>query len=32
MKNIPVYNPALIEGKWQRHWEEAALLRRREIP
>ena len=22
MKNIPVYNPALIEGKWQRHWEE----------
>ena len=22
MKNIPVYNPQLIEGKWQRHWEE----------
>ena len=22
MKNIPVYNSALIEGKWQRHWEE----------
>ena len=22
MKNIPVYNPAMVEGKWQRHWEE----------
>ncbi len=22
MKNIPVYNPSEIEGKWQRHWEE----------
>ncbi len=22
MKNIPVYDPQLIEGKWQRHWEE----------
>ena len=21
MKNIPVYNPAQIEGKWQLHWE-----------
>ena len=22
MKNIPVYNPAQIEGKWQLHWEK----------
>ncbi|MBO4298302.1 MAG: hypothetical protein J5998_05845, partial [Clostridia bacterium] len=22
MKEIPVYNPAEIEHKWQTHWEE----------
>ena len=22
MNNIPVYSPAEIEGKWQKHWEE----------
>ncbi|MBP3410244.1 MAG: class I tRNA ligase family protein, partial [Clostridia bacterium] len=22
MKNIPVYNPAVIEPKWQKHWDD----------
>ena len=22
MKNIPIYNPANVESKWQRHWDE----------
>ena len=22
MKNIPLYNPAQIEGKWQKHWDD----------
>ena len=26
MKDIPQYNPASIEAKWQKHWDEAGTL------
>ena len=26
MKDIPQYNPAQIEAKWQKHWDEAGTL------
>ena len=26
MKTIPAYNPASVEAKWQKHWEESGVL------